>query len=497
MKKVFVTAAFLVNLALFVFAGRLFCYEGEIEDISGSKYFPAVKEAITEARESIYMVMFKVGLRPYDESSSVYKLVEELVNAHKRGVEVAVILDQNIPFIGKEHIDDWEIEGKNAWCYKRLKESGINVGYDDAVNYTHAKTLVIDKEIIILGSANWTESALHRNFETNVLIKSKDLAQELLEQFEKIKIEEPGKDTKDIKPPIPLSWEFLEDPKLAGAMMTKHDERAFDLYLLLLRDFDGNKEGVITLDYDKMAKSLGLSQDLDRTGYRRQIIRSSKTLENKYNLIEFKPQYAENAVIRLKDYDSPDKAYSYPDEWYFEIPANYWEYGWDRKLSMRAKFCYLILLAYAGISDAKPWWFASRDVLSKRFNVGIWMISKGMQELRKWNLIDVAYDELGQDPGKGRLAKSYKALPLYDPEELEKEWDSLILKYGGEKVQEARTLAEIVFEENAPAIVEDIIKEIDRLGINKVKEAFDIIAKKNIDNPKRCYQYVKGILRNF
>ncbi len=111
-----------IILALALIPARIFCYQGEVEDISGSEYFPAVKKAITEAKESISMVMFKVGLRPYDENSSVYQLVEELVNAHKRGVKVVVILDQNIPFIGKENIDNWEIEGKNAWCYKRLIE---------------------------------------------------------------------------------------------------------------------------------------------------------------------------------------------------------------------------------------------------------------------------------------------------------------------------------------------------------------------------------------
>jgi len=483
-----------IVLALAIIPVRVFCYEGQVEDISGSKYFPAVKEAIGEAKESIYMVMFKVGLRPYDKNSSVYNLVEELVNAHERGVKVKVVLDQNIPFVGKKDVDEWEIEGKNAWCYKRLKDAGIEVGYDDATNYTHAKTLVIDKEIVILGSSNWTESALHRNFEANVLIRSKELAQELLAQFEKIKIEPAGKGIKDIEAPVPISWKFLEDPRLAGRMMSKHDERAFDLYLLILRDYDGNKEGKINLDYDKIARSLGLYNKMDRTSYRRQIIRSAKVLQDRYKLITFSPEYGKEAVVYLKDYDNPDKAYSYPSEWYFEIPDSFWDYGWDKKLSMRAKFCYLVNLAYAGISDAKPWWFASREVLSEKFNVGIWMISKGMQELRRQNLIDVAYDELGQNPAKGRLAKSYKVLPLYDPERLEKEWDKLILKYGEERVQEARGLAEIVFEENVPVIVEDIIKEIDGLGIKKVQKAFNIITKKNIDNPKRCYQYVTGIL---
>ena len=70
------------------------------------------------------------------------------------------------------------------------------------------------------------------------------------------------------------------------------------------------------------------------------------------------------------------------------------------------------------------------------------------------------------------------------------------MKYGEERVQKARKFAEIVFEENVPEIVEDVIKEIDRTGAEKVKKAFKLIAKKNIDNPKRCYQYVKGVLRN-
>ena len=485
-----------VILALAIIPARVFCYEGQVEDISGGKYFPAVKKVISEAKESIYMVMFKVGLRPYDKNSSVYQLVDELINAYKRGVKVKVILDQNIPFIKKDNIDEWAVEDKNTWCYKTLKDAEIEVDYDEPSKYLHAKALVIDKEIVILGSANWTESALHRNFEANVLIKSKELAEELLKEFQEIKIED-GRDIRDIKTLTPLSWKFLEYPKLAGRMMNTHDERAFDLYLLFLKDFDGNNEGKITLDYDKLAKSLGFYGKMDRTDYRRQIIRTASVLEKKYNLIKFNPQYGEDAVIYLLDYANPEKAYTYPDKWYFEVPADYWEYGWDRKLSMRAKFCWLINLAYVSISDARPWWFSSRDVLSKRFNVGMWMISKGMQELRRLNLIDAEYSPIDPNNPENRSAKSYKVLPLYDPEWLEKEWDKLISKYEEGTVQKARGLAEIVFEENVPVIVEDIIKEIDRLGIEKVKKAFNIIAKKNIDNPKRCYQYVKGILETF
>ena len=478
-------------------ATKAFSYPAEVEDISGEKYFPQVKQALSQAKESVFMVMFMVGLRPYDKASSIYQLVDELVKAHKRGVKVTVVLDQNISFAGKGHIDEWQVEGKNAWCFKMLKDAGITVWYDGPTKYTHSKTIVIDEETIILGSANWTRSALFQNFETNVLIKSRELAAEFLESFSKIEIDKKAGDLPAyLEAPVPISWKFLEEPNLAGEMMSRHDERSLDVYLLLLRDFEGNPEAKIALDYDKTAKSLGLYEKMNRTAYRRQIIKSLRKLESRYNLIKFEPQFAKEATITLLSYDDSNKAYSYPQEWYFQLPASYWGYGWDRKLSMRGKFCYLINLTYASISDARPWWFAGRETLSKRFNVGDWMLSSGMQELRKLNLIDVEYPPLDKEGSHRGLAKSYKLLNLYDPAWLESEWDRLEMLYGSNRLKQAKDFARIVYEENDLEIIEDIIKRIDTFGEKRVKAAFDIVGKKNPDNPKRCYPYVKGIIGN-
>ena len=480
---------------MMVITTKAFSYPAEVKDISDRKYFPQVKQALSQAKESVFMVMFVVGLRPYDKASSIYQLVDELVKAHQRGVKVTVILDQNIAFVGKEHIDEWQVEGKNAWCFKMLKDAGISVWYDEPTKYTHSKTIVIDEETIILGSANWTRSALFQNFETNVLIESKELAAEFLESFKEIEVDKNAGDLPTyLEAPVPISWRFLEEPKLAGEMMSRHDERSFDSYLLLLRDFDGNPEAKIILDYDKTAKSLGLYEKMTRTGYRRQIIKSLRKLESRYKLIRFEPERAKKATITLLSYDNSNKAYSYPQEWYFQLPASYWSYGWNRKLSMRAKFCYFINLAYASISDARPWWFASLETLSKRFNVNRWTISRGMQELRRLNLIDVEYPPLGKEGAQSRLAKSYKVLNLYDPAWLEGEWDRLELLFGADNLERARGYAEIVYEENDSEVIEDIVKRIDTFGEERVKMAFDIVAKKSPANPKRCYPYVKGII---
>jgi len=68
------------------------------------------------------------------------------------------------------------------------------------------------------------------------------------------------------------------------------------------------------------------------------------------------------------------------------------------------------------------------------------------------------------------------------------------LNYGKEAYARARKYAEIVFEENNPETISDIIIKTNQYGENKVKEAFAIIERKNIDNSKRAYNYAVGII---
>ena len=114
-KRNLIVIAIFAAIALFVFPNRALAYQAGVENISSEKYFPVVKKALSEAKESIYMVMFVARLMPNDKSSSVYQLMDELVKAHNRGVKVTLILDQNIDFVNKS--DEWEIEDKNAWSF--------------------------------------------------------------------------------------------------------------------------------------------------------------------------------------------------------------------------------------------------------------------------------------------------------------------------------------------------------------------------------------------
>lgn len=473
---------------------RAFCYQAEVADISGNKYFPVVKEALAKAKESICLVMFTIELSAEKQNSKANQLINTIIEAKNRGVDVEVVLDQNVDFVQRKYQSDWEIKIKSTNACKRLKDAGIKVYYDDPVKYVHAKAVVIDKKTVILGSTNWTEAAFDRNIEVSALIESKDLAGEILNYFKTIKkekyVESVGKST-------PASLSFMESAKIAPLMVKNQAERVYDVYLYLLWKFDRNREGKILLSYDDLAKHLGIYEGWNTTDYRRQIIKVLRELEQEYKLIKFEPSYAKEAGITLLNYEDPGKVYAIPQEQYFGLPDDYFNFGWNRELSFRAKFCLLINLIYSNISDTKPYWSESVAVITKQFGgIGQDIVHKGMNELRRKKLIDVRYDQFSDKPYDERAPKMYKLLKLYDPKDLELKLKAIEDKYGKALYDKARKCAEMVFEENNPEVVEDLILKTKQYGESKVKKAFGIIGQKNIDNPKRSYGYVVGILEN-
>lgn len=483
-------------IAVMGLTAMAFCYQAEVTDISGVKYFPAVKEAVSKAQKSIKVVMFAIESSLARQDSKPNQLIEALIEAKNKGVDVEVILDQNVDFVQRRNANNWESKIKSTSAYKRFKEAGIKVFYDEPARYVHAKTIVIDQKIVILGSTNWTSSAFDNNIETDVLIDSEKLAQEILSYLKTIKIDyEAEKYIETIGPATPISREFLENPKIASFMVKEQAERVFDVYLYLLWKYDGNPQGKLTLFYDDVAKYLGIYEGWSTTDYRRQIIKVFRKLEQKYKLIKFEPRYAKEAAITLLSYEEPEKAYQMPEGQYFELPDDYFKLGWNRELSLRAKFCYFVNLAYSDISDIKPFWSKSVATITKQSGgVSEGIINKGMGELRRKKLLEVKYDELSGKPYEERRPKMYKILKLYDSKELELKLKALEEKYSKDSYAKARKYAEIVFEENNHEVIEDIILKTKEYGEKEVKRAFGEISRKSIDNPKRNYLYVTRIM---
>jgi phosphatidylserine/phosphatidylglycerophosphate/cardiolipin synthase-like enzyme len=104
----------------------------------------------------------QILLQAYEFTSE--PIAQALVDAHQRGVDVRAILDRS-----NEH------EGYSE--EKFLEQKGVPVMIDAAHNIAHNKIIVIDGEIVITGSFNFTKAAEERNAENLVIIHDAAIAE--------------------------------------------------------------------------------------------------------------------------------------------------------------------------------------------------------------------------------------------------------------------------------------------------------------------------------
>jgi len=291
-----------------------------------------------------------------------------------------------------------------------------------------------------------------------------------------------------------VSWELTNRKEFLGQMVQGHDERAFDVYLYLLKEYDGNPESKVTLGHGKLAKALGIGGKT-REAYRRQIIKVLEKLQDEYKLITVSTKYGEDSEVTLKDLTDPAKLYTEPQEKYFAIPQDYWNYGWDKILSFSGKVMYCLNLAYSAVSPESPRWYSTVETLSKRHFVSPGFISEGTMTLRKMDLVEVEYDAIGKDGNPARYANIYTPNDLYDPKEREAKFEELGKIYGKEKLEKALEYARLVYEDNNDTDVQTLLELEKEYGIERIEKAAGVISQKSPDNPKRSMGYLIGTIK--
>lgn len=462
-------------------------YQAEVENISSRNYFQPVLNAINNARESILMGMYIISLPaeasvaglPSEESvGGVKQLLEALVNAKKRGVSVKVILEYH-------RLEDFTPSGLNYNAYHYLKDNGIDVYFDEfSSNCLHLKTIIIDKELVITGSSNWSEAAFKSSYETNFILKSKPLALEITKELEAIPTrEEPPKAIVDSFD-IPSSFCDSKYGALKRIIQT-NDLRSLDLILILWRIYPspfgrGQGEGNI-ISCKSLAEELKIVDRMHEIGWRRQIKKSLKKLEERYNLIKYEWQYGKDEIkIELVSCSGA----------VIKFPVDYYKYNWNTRLSLAGKAVLITMYAERGeLTDN----VSSLPVtyLSKKYGITDSTYSKGIQELRRFNIIKVQYGEGFKNRDDTRI----NILGVYDMDDYNKKIEVLKTQYGKDLVTEAVGLAGIIYSAYDFDIVKDILEKINTYGRASVVEAFGYVKNATPDNSKRSYNYVLGILR--
>ena len=122
----------------------------------------AVVTALGQAKETVLVQAYSFTSAP---------IAKAVVDAHKRGVKVQVILDKS-----------QRTEKYSSADF--LAHAGVPVQIDDKHKIAHNKVMVIDGEIVITGSFNFTKAAEESNAENLLVIYGKELAQKYAENWE-------------------------------------------------------------------------------------------------------------------------------------------------------------------------------------------------------------------------------------------------------------------------------------------------------------------------
>ena len=124
-----------------------------------------INELIAEAQDSIHFMAY---------SFTLDDLADGMIRQSRRGVEVSGVFDkgQSRSNAGSE--------------FDRMRASGIDVRLDGNKNKMHHKVIIIDEQVVITGSYNFSVNADSINDENVLVIHNEELARQYLQEFDRV-----------------------------------------------------------------------------------------------------------------------------------------------------------------------------------------------------------------------------------------------------------------------------------------------------------------------
>lgn len=124
-------------------------------------------QTIRSAKKKLFVAMFTLT-HP--------TLIDEVIAARKRGVNVKVVVDKTAS------------KGASKEAVKSLKENFVPVRISTGMQFLHHKFLLVDEKHLVLGSANWTKSAFYKNRDCFLILhnlkkKQKEFMKTLVENI--------------------------------------------------------------------------------------------------------------------------------------------------------------------------------------------------------------------------------------------------------------------------------------------------------------------------
>ncbi len=149
MQRLFLSISLLFCVPLYSLADISVCFTPP------SRCGNFIVEKIKEAKQSIY-------IQAYGFTSK--KIIDALIEAKNRGVEIEIILDRSNFHKKKQNI------------IRLLESNQITIYQDKVAGIAHNKVMIIDSKKVITGSFNFTENADKNNAENVIILDDINVA---------------------------------------------------------------------------------------------------------------------------------------------------------------------------------------------------------------------------------------------------------------------------------------------------------------------------------
>jgi len=149
-----------------------------VDPIVGGAFFPKAVDLINHASKSVSICIFTARYYRGQSRNPVNDLFDALRRAACRGVSVRILLNQNFQDDGS-HMH-------NKFIVLYFKSPNLQAAMGGKSTRLHAKLILIDDDYTIIGSHNYSARAQKTNFETSVIIKSKETCAFFKQEFERL-----------------------------------------------------------------------------------------------------------------------------------------------------------------------------------------------------------------------------------------------------------------------------------------------------------------------
>ena len=452
----------------------------DVRNISNRRFFPELKASIDSAEKSIQVCMYIFSF-PHEKKSCVSEILESLGNAAKRGVKVEVVLERGFADASED------LGRKNMEAFTELRKAGASVFFDDTSVMTHAKVVVVDARKVFVGSFNFSEAAFMKNRESGVVIDSPELAESFIEDFREIPVFSPG----PVEGAVPIPREFMSRRDLCRQIIQCSDNYVMDLYLLCQKISWETKSARIELDEkvisDYFLKDTGIKTKYSGIcGFLVDRVLNRKAKDYPFIKSWEKPRDRKVVIVELSKVNGGEDDSLWVSRVFFED-------GWNRRLSVRAKFCLFIMLLKTESGRMGRYFSAPLSAMSDEFGMFRDTFSYGFTELQRFNLVDkdVRF-EVGE-----RNDNAYFLNDFYRMGDFLKQKTAFEGEVSPELFQVISEILDLVNEPYDAGCMRELIELGKKYGAEVLKDSLAVVKRehKHTASYYRRYGYVAAMIR--